>query len=422
MNETSLRSRLKPLKLSVLFCIALFSWVIVLTHANQYGPIGNDFVQDYAAAIAARQGQAIHGNHIGVIAAATGHGWGEADFQNFHPPFLVMLAWPFSYLPYDTAFLAWNVVLVLFYVASLFILGRELNISAERTLALFAVLPLWGPVFATMCLGQINALLLLLLCLSWILWRRSRPLTRACAGIPLGLACLIKLFPGYFVFLLILRRDFAILGIFTLTVLAGFAICSVVFGYDQLLAYFSSTIALDVQDWGAYPINHSIFGIFTRAFSTTTYALPIVNAPLVGTIVIRALSFMVVCSMSYAVWYSCSNRDPAKKDLLFWSQLIPMFLISPITWQHSMTLMLPLYLVVIGTMKESRPLRLACWFSLLTLSLIDIQSARYFINLFPQGVPWIVNLIGVNIPFFGLCALLICTINLILSRDQIIHE
>src|SRR4029079_2915000 len=138
----------------------------------------------------------------------------------------VLLALPLAGLDLPDAMLAWNLIALAAFLASLTILAAALPGHAAPLWLVVALLPFCPPVLINLHQGQPTMILLLLVTASWALDRSGRP---AAAGALVGLAAAIKLFPAYLVVYFVARRrgralisagaTFAALNLATLTIL-----------------------------------------------------------------------------------------------------------------------------------------------------------------------------------------------------------
>lgn len=388
-------------RLAVFGLIAL-AWVLVVLHAAPYGIVGSDFVQDFAAALSSQEGRSLYGAHIGETASALGVGWEKSEFENFHPPFLALLALPFTSMSITNAFLAWIALQALLMVASVVMVLRRTTLAFGAISLTLACMPIWAPAYSTLCLGQSNGLLLFLLTACWLMRRSESETLRPWAAAPLALASLIKLFPAFFLLLFLLNRDWRALLVYTVVFGSGLAICAALFGADDIILYAREIAPRDVAEWAIFPINHSIRGVVQRTFAKTPYTTPLFEAPFLISWIAGLFSATVVAID--AAWLLHLRRyelQQKTRDLIFWSQTIPMFLLSPITWQHSMTLMAPLFLLMLS--RIDLPIaRITALIGIAALLPVDVELARNALNLHPHGIPWLAAIGAVNLPFWTL--------------------
>ncbi len=113
-----------------------------------------------------------------------------------HPPTAILLALPLTGLDFGHAFLIWNLLSLAALAGSLRIVQRQLKVPFSRwSLApLLALLVLCFPLREQCRLGQLTLILLLLITGAWAAERSGYP---RLAGVLLGTATCIGLFPGF---------------------------------------------------------------------------------------------------------------------------------------------------------------------------------------------------------------------------------
>lgn len=137
--------------------------------ANQV--VGTDYIQFYAAGLTLQQGNADllydFNYQSDLEIRITG-----PELTNFHafitPPFLAWFFVPFSKLPYLWSYLVYSIVSLLALISSIKLLREDKH---RRTL-LWTLC--WFPVFATISFGQNSLISLLILSLTYVLWKRQR--------------------------------------------------------------------------------------------------------------------------------------------------------------------------------------------------------------------------------------------------------
>ena len=136
-----------------------------------------------------------------------------------HPPFEALLFVPFTYLPYFSAYLLWNVINLLILCSLPLLLRQHIPLigSASRAFWLLAALAFF-PVFVTLLQGQDTIILLLLLALMFISLRKKADFS---AGLWLGLGLFrFQVIMALVVLLLLNRKWKAIAGFLS----AGFVL------------------------------------------------------------------------------------------------------------------------------------------------------------------------------------------------------
>ncbi len=178
--------------------------------ANQV--VGTDYVQFYAAGITLQRGEADKLYDFSYQSSLEQEIAGP-ELTNFHafltPPFLAWLYVPLSHLPYLWSFIVWAILSLVFLFASLRLFGVDMPQRA------FVWALSWFPIFASLSFGQNSLLSLLILSLTYRLWKSQKIFL---AGIT---ASLILFKPQLIIGLAILwllrwRKDWqAILGVLT---------------------------------------------------------------------------------------------------------------------------------------------------------------------------------------------------------------
>ncbi len=170
---------LTPRRLSYAFIAGIALWVTWLTSIT-FGSgnfdlakqvVGTDYIQFYAAGLTLQRGNVdllydfSYQSELELEIAGT-------ELTNFHafltPPFLAWLFVPFSLLPYPWSFLVWSIISLLALFASIKLLG------ANRPWRAYLWTLCWFPIFAAISFGQNSLLSLLILSLTYLLWRRQQ--------------------------------------------------------------------------------------------------------------------------------------------------------------------------------------------------------------------------------------------------------
>jgi hypothetical protein len=295
---------------------------------------------------------------------------------NAHPPTSVLLALPLAPLNYSDAFLAWSVLSLLALVVTVWLIARQLpGALTVWSIVPVAALLLWSNGFRQqMNQGQLNVVLLLLLTSVWAADRSGRP---GWAGILLGAATAIKLFPGFVFVYFMARRQWRALaaGAASFLVLTGLTVA--VLGPDCYRDYV--TVALpSLTKYRVYWPNLSLAGFWHKLFNSAgRHVIPLwQNPPLAwgGTLASDAVVTILTA------WCAARSRSVRERDLAFALALIAMLLVSPITWDHYFTLLFLALFLAWAWMPPSGILRWAFWPLLLALCL---QPLVYWQLVFP---------------------------------------
>jgi hypothetical protein len=256
---------------------------------------------------------------------------------NAHPPVAVLAAVPFVWLDYPHAHLAWNLATYSLFLLAIAAVIRELRIPF-RWPALFPllILLLGNPVLNQVYQGQLNCLLAALVTAAWVADRRGRP---ALAGVAVGLAGAIKLYPlfllGYFAFT---RRWTGLLaagGAFA----AANGLAALLFGVSAYRDYVGTVVPSIAGQFEAAWVNMSLTGFWLRLVGTDPIRdwVGAAHARPVGQALAWGACLLVTTVVAWACWRA-TTRDA--RDKAFALAVVGMLLVSPITWVHYWLLLL----------------------------------------------------------------------------------
>lgn len=380
----------------------------------------SDFTQDYAAAQSLRAGQSIYRDFAAApIRAADNPGRLLFDLpfaappgsiQNFHPPFNALLFAPFTLLPYPTALALWTFLSLLLYLATGFIVLQQLAIrlSFPAAVLLVGMALCWYPFQQHIYLGQISLLLIICIIGCWALLRQGRPLL---AGLTLGLACLIKLFPGLLVAYLLLigfrnvlrsrspRRSLLASGLqephwqaaaaAILTLAVGGALVLLIIGQDDILRYIMEVAPQDLRMYGGSLLNFSVTGAVNRLLAETLWVRPLVVAPRFAWLLISLINLVTSGMLMYTVWRL--QPDQRGNDGGFAIVCLAMLLLSPLTWADVFPVLALPFGLLLRDIRERRDRGLIGW-SLVALALAAFPAfliAGLLRVLYrPEQIPW----------------------------------
>ena len=342
--------------------------------------------------------------------------------KNAHPPTSVLLAVPFALINYPDSTLLWNVSSLVAFAFTLWLIGRAVGLTPGPWLVLPALVLLLtcNPFRQQVNQGQLNLVLLLLLTGTWFAERSGRPRS---AGILLGLATAIKIFPAFFFLYYTLRRRWSVL----ISGLAGFVACTVItvaiLGPETYRSYLGDVVPLVSSyrnDW----LNASLTGFWIKWFDSGAisrfafpdlprYLPPVVGNPAVATVGLILSSLGVLVAWAWAVLRA---RTQEQQDVAFGVTTTTMLLLAPVAWDHYMLLLiLPVTQLWIAraTVRRGRILLL------LILACLWLNPLFFWNALLP--VPTVINnaagaalwsLVAVSLQFFALIGLFLLGLKL----------
>ena len=185
-----------------------------------------------------------------------------------HPPVLAALAVPLTVLPYwflPPIWLASNIALLL-------LVGRRLGLGHEQSLMLLA----WPPLWCVLYIGQLEVAVL---ALAVAAWKSSDSGNDLRAGICLGLAGALKLYPLLFLVPYALGRRLKVLCaagvVFASIQIANLALV----GAADLRRYYFEILPAVTSLYAAQGLNGAPYGMLLRLFGGASDVSPILHLP-----------------------------------------------------------------------------------------------------------------------------------------------
>lgn len=347
-----------------------------------------DFSQEWLSARNYWAGTPVYADQAAALRRHTGLIPQRAEDMlpwNAHPPASVLLALPFGKLTYPDAHLTWNLLTFPLIVVSLWLVARELRLplSPWSVLPAVALLGLFNPLYIQLLQGQLNPLLLLLLTVAWIADRRDRP---GWAGVAVGVAAGLKLYPGFLFLYFLCAGRWRALAAGAAAVVAANAIPLVLFGPAEFRTYVERVVP-SLSNYQSSWRNVSLTGFWLRIFNPQTHEMvtPLVVSP-AATALLAASRLLVVGLVGWSAWRA---RSVAARDRAFAAAVVGMVLVTPVAWTHYFVL-LALPAGLLWARAPAGPLRWAVWPALLPLWLPENFFARLAVG--PQQAVAMVNL------------------------------
>lgn len=332
-----------------------------------------DFKQDYLAAQNLLAGRSIYA---------------DVENKNNHPPYAIFFALPLSFLQYAQAITIWSILTIVgfFALGWLVIKELQLKLSLEWYLILIGVATCWYPFYGHIGIGQLSIIICLCVVGAWVFIRRERWFT---GGFLLGLACLVKLYPGLLLVYLVLRRRWrAVWGAVT-CMLAGTILTLMFISPHDISLYITQVMPADAKDWATFPINFSLFGLFGKLFRDGAWVKPIWANPDLAFILSILSSLALFAFLVYQLQHIPRTRPG--EDTAYAVTSLAMLILSPVIWFHALLLLpLPFGLLFYesGTRKNQKVLLLGL-IAFLLVSIPDVNVANALMAYFsPYRMPW----------------------------------
>jgi hypothetical protein len=317
----------------------------------------------------------------------------DIENKNNHPPYALFFALPLVFLSYNQAIIIWSILTTVGFFAIGWMVVRELHIklSPEWYLILIGVAMCWYPFYGHIGIGQLSIIICVCVVAAWVLLRRERWFA---GGFLIGLACLVKLYPGLLLVYLILRRRWRALWGALTCMLAGTLLVLVFIRPQDISLYVTKVMPADAKDWATFPVNFSLFGFFAKLFRDSDRIKPILVNPNL------ALGLSLICSFALLAFLVFQlqhiPRTRRGEDTAYGVTSLAMLILSPVIWFHAL-LFLPLQfglLLYDPRARKNQKLLLFCLIAFLLVSIPDIDVANALMAFyFPFRMPWYASML-----------------------------
>jgi len=250
-----------------------------------------------------------------------------------YPPFAALILWPFSLLPLGVTIVLFTIGSVVGLAVATWWLVTPVADRHEwpRWVAAGLAVPL---VFAlestreTITFGQLNVLLIMLILADMLF---AVPRNSRLAGVGIGLATAIKLFPGIFIVYLLATRRWRAAITASATAAAATLVAAAIVPRDSWQFWTSSLMDTDRVGRTDYTGNQSLLGLLSRL------TVPDEPPGLVWLV-------LVVAVLAFGMWRAARASDMVAALAL--TGLVGA-LVSPITWPHHLYWFVPAIVVLV---------------------------------------------------------------------------
>jgi hypothetical protein len=306
-----------------------------------------------------------------------------------YPPFLAALLRPLALLPHPTALQVWLGLNICAFAITMVILIRLFAVPRRFIAPVLGFGMLLPAVYDTWLLGQVGVLLTLLfvLMLALSVARTPRPWHAYAAGILLGIAIVIKIYPVFVGLVYLAHRRISTIVATAGTVVGAFLI-GIVFGggWQNTAAWFTRVLPA-VSTMAPFPSNQSLRAAVSRFFASHEFRVAVLNKDnyltvrqpallesptlLIG---VTLLLSLIVAALTIRAMWRPAGPDPRRAFLVdFALAILLSLLLTPVVWDvYFVHLVVPLVLLL-------RPAQASPGYRLLLLlSLLLLALQRYW--------------------------------------------
>jgi alpha-1,2-mannosyltransferase len=212
------------------------------------------------------------------------------------------------------------------------------------------------PILDSLLLAQTDAVILMLLVISFCAYRRGRDVI---AGAPLGLAAMIKISPVLLILYFLLKKETRVFAsaVVVMLLLGG---ASLLLAGFEIHAMFVTEILPKLLAGSAHFENQSLNGFLNRLFLGGPYMTSLADVPPLpqARFLNMVCTLLIVGSTVYLAGTNRASRTDPRVGLEFSLVVIMLPLISSIAWHHYMTwYVLPFLVLLNPRLRDGLPKR-----------------------------------------------------------------
>ncbi len=302
---------------------------------------GNDFAHNYLAGKLLSQGENPYRADL-LLGEAQKLGIERVN-PFVYPLFIGLLFIPLSYLSYPQAQWVWFVLSHLFLAAGIFLWlqGLPKTLRPMAGLIILAGLSIFFPLTRTLTAGQLNLFILFLIITGWASQKKGNSVL---TGITLGIATLIKLFPGLFLIYYLLRKQYKVFFSGLATLLSITVLLTAFFGlqpmidYAQMvkeMSYGKSVWAESAEVFHVSPANQSFHALVAHLFTPNKETLPLMDSPELAKELSLLFTLIMISILGWIAYRLGKRHLPAQQeDILYGWVLLTALMVPSLFWDH----------------------------------------------------------------------------------------
>lgn len=341
---------------------------------------------------------------------------------NAHPPFTSILLFPLWFLSFRNAIFLWVIITILCMGLIILLLLKSENIPLIYIPLVSLFVFAWPPFQVNLSNGQISILVTLFVIAGWYFLKKGR---ESLAGIFIALAAMLKFYPGLLIIYLLINKKYK--AFLSATIGMGFILSlSYLITKHDLLFFIFNVLPGDIQRCEIVFGNASFNGYFTQLFlHLQPYGNTIAFIPTVN-LFDRNLYLYVTEALFLLYGVYSTKRYNYDNDAGFSVFIISSLLLSPLCWNHYLTLLLlPLVFLIRELLKKNTISEIVLFLTAIFLLSIDTDS--FYFKEAAQIAQWWAHgnslslafrLTFFDTQFYGMVILLFLTFRMIKTNEQ----
>ncbi len=381
-----------------------------------------DFPQDYIAGRQLLAGKTLYPPDFvtmyrNLLASSGGAVNPQINHLNAHPPFTALLLYPLWLFSFHNAAVIWGAITILcsFAISLLLMKAEDASLMYVPLLSLFILA--WPPFQANVAVGQVSVLVALFVSAGWYLYKKHKDLL---AGIFITLATMLKFYPGLLLLYFLFEKKYKLFWSSIAGIVIIMVITLILTKYD-VFHFLFTILPADSKYSGADIGNLSINGYFAKLFlSVKAYYITGTFAASENYVL---KNIFLAIAVALLLFYSALSIRKYRydNDLGFSVFIVVSLLVSPLCWNHYLTLLLLPLIVFAKELLQKRTISEVVLF-LTGLFFISIDtSSVYFLKVLSivrgiiPGNPesFFYRMTFYSLPFYGMVLLLYLNFRLI---------
>jgi alpha-1,2-mannosyltransferase len=368
------------LRITVLFAVVivlLFATKVALTLVERADAPVSDLLSYFDGAQRLRAGLPLYRPDFNLMR--------DREYLFIYPPPLAFLLLPMP--TYQVAWWCWAAFSIICWLLALALLLCELSGDIRRRVGvvwlpvLLAALVNFPPVLSHLFWGQLQLLLLLLLVGSWLCLRREHDIA---AGVLLGLAIALKIFPALLIVPLLAQWRWRCVAAAALTAIGVLMLSFAAVGWDQGWFYLTTVLPEVNHALGQYsPGNNSITSTIRNAIGDAGMADGI-------SLVMRTA---IISAVAFGAWRLRNNTARAYALAVTMLMLVP-----PVIWEHYFVLAYLPWLDALSRMRRGQGVPLVLAYFLIASASLGYHTPANWLSVV-QALPLagVLVLLGVQL-------------------------
>ncbi|MEA2509591.1 MAG: alpha,2-mannosyltransferase [Actinomycetota bacterium] len=326
----------------LLLLLAFRTLAMSWADAKDQHPSTDDFTADYVSARAFDHGANAYGELLPLARRYLDSRQGVSSFigdvnrRNPHPPAYLLMVAPLAELPYAFARNIWLILMAISVASAMGIVAITSGASRMTAAAVALGSLALPPVVFDLKLGGADVLVLLAVVIAWQQIGKGREVF---AGVALGAASALKLYPLFLVIPLLRRRNVKAVFAQVSTTAIVTAVAGLALGFSTTVHFLSKAMPANTRYWLTDPHNFALVAVPFRWLTRSNWNIGSVDAPLLANTL--AVGLVILC-------LAAALATPARQsEDLLWATTPWMLLISPLFWYQYTVLVLPLIYLIL---------------------------------------------------------------------------